>query len=407
MPNTSFKKFHNLITQMEKAAGSELQLDENIDDVTSALLEHDKLVEQQKKLYRELDKLKKVIIDLDNENSKYALVNWREKEIQKKLTSVDDYKNELEKKDKQIEQLKMIMAELEATNNNLVLATFRERDTQKKLKQATEELDKSKNSIIESQSKRIADSINYARKIQASINPSEVDIQKVLPDSFMYYKPKDVVSGDFPWFYQKGNYVYVAAVDCTGHGVPGAMMSIIGNLLLVDLVDRALEYEPGELLDMLHKRVVRTLKQSDPNNNSSDGMDVAVCRINTETKELKYSGAHRSLVLYSKSNNTVAEIKGDKFPIGGLHYEKKRTPFVTHSLQLQNGDAFYIYSDGFTDQPGGSEEKKYTSKRFIELLNTMKGEKVTDIGNKVKENFEAWMEGHKQLDDILLIGIGI
>jgi len=304
-------------------------------------------------------------------------------------------------KDK-LEMQKIMLAELEQTNNNLISATWRERDMKKQLKDAMDEIEKSK-SIIELQNRRISESINYARKIQLAINPTEDDLKNYLPDSFILYKPKDVISGDFPWFCKKANSIYVAAVDCTGHGVPGAMMSMIGNLLLNDIINNSELPTPGKVLDDLHTAVVQTLKQKTSSSNSTDGMDIALLQVNPEKGEVCFSSAHRPL--YLVRNNELIEYKGDKFPIGGIQYDRKRVPFTNTNIKYQKGDIILIFSDGLPDQTGGTEKRKYMASTIANIARENASCSMAELQSKYTQSINNWMNTSRQVDDILLIGI--
>lgn len=304
---------------------------------------------------------------------------------------------------KEIEHLKQMLKELEETNKHLIAATFREREMRKQLNDAIEELECSQK-IIEDQNKRISESINYSRNIQEAINPDEQVLLSYFPDSCIMYIPKDVISGDFPWLYKKDHYVYVAAVDCTGHGVPGAMMSIIGTLLLNSIVGDNALLSPGEILDILHTRVVKTLKQDSSAVNSSDGMDVALVRIDTKNKEIEYAGAHRPLLYFSKAEGVI-EIKGDRFPIGGMHYERKRVAFKNTTMKYELGDFMFMFSDGLCDQVGGPEMKKLSMSRFVEFATSKKHLRMQKFESECIEYLDEWMVNARQVDDILLLGV--
>ena len=304
-------------------------------------------------------------------------------------------------KDK-LEMQKIMLAELEQTNNNLISATWRERDMKKQLKDAMDEIEKSK-SIIELQNKRISESINYARKIQVAINPTEDDLKNYLPDSFILYKPKDVISGDFPWFYKKENSIYIAAVDCTGHGVPGAMMSMIGNLLLNDIINNTESPLPGSVLDDLHQAVVHTLKQKTSSANSTDGMDLALLQVLFDKNEVCFGSAHRPLYLIR--NKELIEYKGDKFPIGGTQYDRKRVPFTNTTIQVQKGDIMLIFSDGLPDQIGGEEKRKFMASRIADIALNNSDIPMSELEKIYDEAITQWMSNTKQVDDILLIGV--
>ena len=183
---------------------------------------------------------------------------------------------------------------------------------------------------IQNKNKKIADSINYSKRIQNAILPNNAVINRYLPDSFILYKPKDVVSGDFPWFVEMKDAIYIAAVDCTGHGVPGALLSLIGYFLLNDIVKSRKISDPGEILDILDEGVTTTLRQDQDDSRTKDGMDIALCRIDKKTNEVQFAGAHRSL--YAVQNGELQEIKGNKFAIGGGIY-KNQTKFTNHTVE--------------------------------------------------------------------------
>ncbi|MBX7127187.1 MAG: SpoIIE family protein phosphatase, partial [Cyclobacteriaceae bacterium] len=214
-------------------------------------------------------------------------------------------------------------------------------------------------------SHRIEDSINYARRIQHALLPSNRILTRCVPDSFVLYKPRDVVSGDFPWFAQVNGQLFVAAVDCTGHGVPGALLSVIGFFLLNDIVRSRQVSDPGQILDLLDEGVTRSLRQGRDEGASRDGMDLSICRIDPTTRQVAYAGAHRPLWVLQQG--VLNEIKGDRFSIGGGIF-RNQSVFHTHILQLAPGDSLFICSDGFTDQFGGPENRKLGSPRARQWL---------------------------------------
>jgi len=255
---------------------------------------------------------------------------------------------------------------------------------------------------IQNKNKKINDSINYAKRIQNAILPNSRLINKVLPDSFILYKPRDVVSGDFPWFVQIKNDIFIAAVDCTGHGVPGALLSLIGYFLLNDIVRSRKITEPGKILDLLDEGVTQTLRQDQDDSATKDGMDIALCRINAETRTVEYAGAHRPL--YFMKGGVMDEVKGNKFPIGGGIY-KNQTNFTTTKLELAKGDSFYFSSDGFPDQFGGPEVRKFGPKKTREIIDRVHKNSMQEASHVFDSEWEAWKGEHKQTDDVLLIGI--
>jgi len=255
---------------------------------------------------------------------------------------------------------------------------------------------------IQNKNKKINDSINYAKRIQNAILPNTRLINKTLPDSFILYKPRDVVSGDFPWFVQIKNDLFIAAVDCTGHGVPGALLSLIGYFLLNDIVRSRKITDPGKILDLLDEGVTQTLRQDQEDSATKDGMDIALCRINTETRTVEYAGAHRPL--YIMKGGVMEEIKGNKFPIGGGIF-KNQTNFTTTKLELAKGDSFYFSSDGFPDQFGGPENRKFGPKKTREIIERVHNNPMKDAAHVFDSEWEAWKGDQKQTDDVLLIGI--
>ena len=302
----------------------------------------------------------------------------------------------------ELEMSSMQIQELTETNAHLITATFRERALKQEL-EATKIL-------IEAQAKKIQDSINYAKSIQNSILPKELVLKDLFPDSFLLFRPKDIVSGDFPFIYAKDDLVYVAAVDCTGHGVPGALLSLIGSLLIQEIVHYG-NPTPSVLLDRLHEAVVKTLRQGqEGGENERDGMDVGMCLFNRVTGEFQFSGAHRPLYIIRKNvkaEEELEELKGDKYPIGGVQY-RGRESFINVTTQLEKGDRVFVCSDGYPDQFGGPDAtdlKKIGPKRIRQILVENKNAKMNDVQAVLSNFFESWQGEHKQMDDVLFIGI--
>jgi serine phosphatase RsbU (regulator of sigma subunit) len=258
---------------------------------------------------------------------------------------------------------------------------------------------------IQNKNKKITESINYAQRIQHAILPDNNLISKVFPSSFMFYKPRDVVSGDFPWYTTIGDDHFIAVVDCTGHGVPGALLSLIGYFILNDIVKSRKISEPGKILDMLDEGVTKTLKQDEADSVTKDGMDISLCKVNFKTKKLEYAGAHRPL--YYFNGEEIEEFKGNKFPIGGGIY-KNQTSFTNYTVEFKKGDSFYFFSDGFPDQFGGPENKKFGPAKIRSLVaENKKTKNMKEMHQLFATEFEDWMGNHKQMDDVLLIGIEV
>lgn len=257
---------------------------------------------------------------------------------------------------------------------------------------------------IQEKNKKIEDSINYAQRIQSSILPDNRLIRDFFPKSFIYYKPRDVVSGDFPWFFSHGDDIYIAAVDCTGHGVPGAMLSFIGYFLLNNIVDNDKALNSGEICDMLHDGVRTTLKQDREDASGRDGMDIALCKINVKKKELHFAGAHRPLFLIRKGE--LIEYKGDRKAIGGIPLgNKAEQPFTDYVINILSGDKVFFFSDGLPDQLGGPEHKKYSPGRIRSIILENSSFSMTQYYEYFVQDFDEWKGESKQIDDVLLIGI--
>tara|TARA_B100001109_G_C18863975_1_gene475788 strand:- start:642 stop:2129 length:1488 start_codon:yes stop_codon:yes gene_type:complete len=253
---------------------------------------------------------------------------------------------------------------------------------------------------LEQQNHDIIDSINYAQKIQNAILNRPETFTKLFPDSFIFFKPKDIVSGDFYWFKQVGEFKLVASVDCTGHGVPGAFMSMIGSTSLDEIVMSQQLTSPNLILDQLQEKIVKALNQKESDSNSKDGMDVAMCVIHEKYNKLYYTGACRPLVYVR--NGEVYQIKADPIPIGGVEYI--RSGYTIHELDIEKGDAFYIFSDGYPDQFGGPKDKKYMTQRFRKFLLSISSESFEMQYELLENEFVNWKGANEQVDDILVIG---
>lgn len=247
----------------------------------------------------------------------------------------------------------------------------------------------------------IRDSISYAKRIQEAILPSFDLMREVLPESFVFYKPKDIVCGDFYWYAHKGDELIVAAVDCTGHGVPGALMTVIGNSLLNQIVNIAGIIDPADILQQLDRRLLETLQQHGTVD-TNDGMDVALCRYNRNTGELVFAGAKRPLYVFRRSG--LKEIKGDKFPIGSFQYDGGKV-FTEYRINVSPGDTIYLFSDGYQDQFGGISGKKFMTGQFRDLLKDIHHTPMQQQHETLEKVITEWQGDCEQTDDMLLIGI--
>jgi len=292
---------------------------------------------------------------------------------------------------------------------SILLIRMRYRLTQKELI-ARYSLEASKKEIQE-KNKEIVDSINYAKRIQSALIPPKEVFQQILPQSFIYFKPKDIVSGDFYWISElsttKGKddekLVVFAVVDCTGHGVPGAFMSLIGLKIFDQSIQQKNVNSPAQALDYLNAEVYKTVnKHTDSENIIRDGMDVAFCAINYKEMKLTFSGAKNPV--YIIRNKELHEIKGNKQPIGAYG---KITPFTNTEYPIQKGDLIYIFTDGYADQFGGSKGKKMKYKPFKNLLLENADKSMEEQYDILSAHFDSWKGDLEQLDDVCVIGVRI
>jgi ligand-binding sensor domain-containing protein/serine phosphatase RsbU (regulator of sigma subunit) len=249
----------------------------------------------------------------------------------------------------------------------------------------------------------ITSSIEYAKRIQEAILPAKDQIFSKFENMFILYKPKDIVSGDFYWYGNKNGFKIFAAVDCTGHGVPGAFMSMIGHNILNQVVIEKGITNPGEILNNLHKGVQQALKQGQNQVNTNDGMDVSMISVSETTGEIFWAGAFRPVVIV-RADGSLEKIDGDKYSVGGAQTNVNRK-FHTHKLNLNSQDTIYLYSDGYADQFGGEKGKKYMVKRFNELLCSIHAQGMQEQQNELLQAFEEWRGVHEQIDDVLVVGI--
>ncbi|MBK8365973.1 MAG: SpoIIE family protein phosphatase [Bacteroidetes bacterium] len=285
-----------------------------------------------------------------------------------------------------------------------------ERVLEQKVVERTEEVVKQKEEIelktkeLEILFKQVTDSIHYAKRIQEAILPPNNLVKQILPESFVLYKPKDIVSGDFYWIDKKNDWCYFAAVDCTGHGVPGAFMSIVGYNLLKDILKNTDSIQPSIIMDKMNDGVANTLHTNTTSGKQTkDGMDMTLCALNYSTLELQFSGAFNPL--YIIRGNELIQYKADKFPVGMFIGEKQN--FTNHTIQLQKGDSIYIFSDGYADQFGGPRGKKFMAGNFRQLLSDVSKLPIERQKTMLNQTIEEWRGNLEQVDDILIIGVKV
>ena len=243
--------------------------------------------------------------------------------------------------------------------------------------------------------------LNYAQKIQAAVLTSEEVWKKISPEHFIIFFPKDIVSGDFYWMHKTEKCLLIAAIDCTGHGIPGAMMSFLGYNLLENVVRGKSSFEPSLILKELNNEVFSTLSQKNENLNSKYGMDISLCAIYMDKREIHFAGAHHPLYLIR--NGELLEFKGDKYSIGTL-YTGIEKEFTTQQLFYQQGDTFYLFTDGYVDQIGGRDRKKYYYAPFKKTLLEIAQESMPQQKQLLEKEFLKWKGERDQTDDILILG---
>ena len=286
-----------------------------------------------------------------------------------------------------------------AENERMLEQKVKERTAEVVEKQKEVEL---QNEKISELYEEVTDSIKYAKGLQDAILPPDEFVKEAMPDAFVLFKPKDIVSGDFYWIEKKNGKVYFAAVDCTGHGVPGAFMSIVGYNALNEALRT--NDDPGGILDALNKGISKTLHNNAMGSTTKDGMDLALCSYDAKTRKLEYAGAYNPLYLIR--DGEMEQLKADKFAIGG-YYEDPSKKYTNHVIQLEEKDYIYVFSDGYPDQFGGPKGKKFMYKRFREYLLTLNGKSMPEQKDFLNNTLEQWKGPLEQIDDILVIGMYI
>lgn len=351
------------------------------------------------------DKAKeRILLDLIEEESFSNFVNDVLKNIRKTKRQCST-ELELGQKDKTYLEVRAIP---EFDDNGSVDSTLFTIHDVTEIKQLEQEAQKAREDVMSS--------INYAKRIQFALLPEESEIQQRFPNSFMFYRPKNIVSGDFPWIYNHGDVTYIAVVDCTGHGVPGALLSIIGYLLLSNIVANHPDLAPSDILDRLHEAVRDALKQKTSEANAGDGMDLGLLRIDPAAHQVQFAGAHRPLYYLHMSRSGAfdgaedckfQEIEGTRKGIGGkpLPNGRPEKAFVNNVIDYQPGDRLFVFSDGLPDQLGGEEHKKFFTRRVKEWLARNVDESMNSTSKDLVKTFYDWKGTDKQVDDVLLIGL--
>lgn len=330
----------------------------------------------------------------------FFVVRKKNKILAQQKLEIEDKNYDLEQKNEEIraqsENLQTAYEEIQTTNEML------EQKSEEILTQ-NEQIIKQKE-LIEDKNKNITDSILYASRIQNAVLPPENFLDGIVSESFLIFKPKDIVSGDFYWSASKGKYHIIAAADCTGHGVPGAFMSMLGMTLLNEIVIRTREITASVLLEELRSEVIHSLKQRGAAGETKDGMDISLCVIDTANSVLHYAGANNPL--YHFRSGDLSVLSPDKMPIGISHQViEELDDFTNHELEIKPGDFIYLFTDGFADQFGGPAGKKFKYNQFREVLKKIHQIPVNEQKAKLEEYFEKWKGDTEQIDDVLIIGV--
>jgi serine phosphatase RsbU (regulator of sigma subunit) len=349
------------------------------------------------------NELEQRISEIETQTRNLSLEKEKLAEKNKKMWAMNEavYK-EKKRVEEELQILNEEKAKLEQAKNKLD-------DKVKKLWATSTAVHKEKERInilkqeIERKHQEIVDSVTYAQRIQEAILPSRTEINQAIPHNAIMFKPRDIVSGDFYWFSQKGEESILACVDCTGHGVPGAFMSMIGNTLLNQIVNERDIVQPNLILNELNKEITSALKQDAAGSDSRDGMDISIININANKKQLQYAGANRPL--YFVRNNELIETKANKVAIGG-HMQEEEKHFTNHVFELQKGDTIYLSSDGYADQFSPSD-KKLMTKRFKEIILGIQHLSMPEQEKYLAQYIDEWRGIMEQTDDVLVIGVRV
>ena len=287
----------------------------------------------------------------------------------------------------------------------LAFVIFAMNKKNEEVKSITRNIEKS-SKIIKLRNKEIIDSISYAKKIQEAILTPKSYLDKVFKDYFIVYQPKDIVSGDFYWAYKDtaSNKLFWVTADCTGHGVPGALMSVVGTVILNEIVVVKRQHQPDKILNALSKYLKRYLNK-DKEDLSQDGIELALCVLNMDTNKLQFSGANRNLLIVR--NGSIIELKGDRQPLGFDPFKRDIKSFKTQEYQTNLKDLIYTFTDGFTDQIGGESQKKYRVGVLKQDLIELSNDSLFEQKVKLEQRFQSWMQPNKQLDDVLIFGVKV
>lgn len=281
------------------------------------------------------------------------------------------------------------------------LETFQLKRQNRKLVTDLQEANQSLEKKVEERTREIMDSIEYASRIQSALLPPGEELDALLPSYFILNKPRNIVSGDYYWLARKDQKVAVAVADCTGHGVPGAFMSILGMAYLNEILNKIGSISTDQILNQLRTQVIKSLHQTGRSKEAKDGMEIALCVLDFDKKIIQFSGAFRPLYLYRE--NELIELKGDSMPIG--YYHGENALFRNQEMAFKENDMIYMFSDGYIDQLGGPNRKTYKSKRFKLLLKDIYQKPLSEQKKILESEYEEWKSNYDQIDDILIMGV--
>ncbi|MBP5683493.1 MAG: SpoIIE family protein phosphatase [Bacteroidales bacterium] len=272
-----------------------------------------------------------------------------------------------------------------------------------RLEAQKDEIECQKNLILV-KNEQITDSINYARKIQDSILVPESKIKRWMPNMFIYYKPKDIVSGDFYWFSRYESKYVITAIDCTGHGVPGAFLSMIGNTLLHEIVNIKHVFKPDQILAMLHTGITLALNQDSEDSSTEAGMDMSLCTVDTRLNRFQFAGAKNSI--YVVQGDKLKVLKANYYSVGGRSLRPgMKVEFTCYDFMYDDNTSIYMFSDGYLDQYGGVTNEKFNSQRFKELILANRTLPMPEQKEIITKTMEQWIGDRQQIDDFLVMGV--
>ena len=365
------------------------------------------ITELHSNFYRELNQNQKELNLLRNEIIKQKILSKLQEEKRENQIYLLNYDKklkeiELQKKNQQVRNQQIII--LSGLLGFILIIIF----IYLLLRQIRQK--RKANKLLAEQKKEITDSILYAKRIQSAILPDKKILENNFSENFLIYKPKDIVSGDFYWFSERDNKIIVIIADCTGHGVPGGFMSMLG----ISFINEIIQTQPGynfsasEILNKLRKYIIESLHQT--NNDNKDGLDLSLLIIDKKTVDNKYAcqfaGAHHSAIIVKNNINEISQIKGDKMPIS-IYFDKEKIPFTNHDFYLEKSDIIYMLTDGYPDQLGGSKNKTFKFKNLLKIIADNYNKPLSEQEKIILTKFNQWKKDAPQTDDILFIGIKI